>query len=73
MSTLSEWQTGKPPCDGIWEIEVKEWGCTYFARFKDGKWGGGYCMVSMVQRLPHAPFPDNNNPKKPRRWRGLIG
>lgn len=70
MSKLSEWQTGKPPCDGIWEIEID--GRAYFSRFKHGEWGIGWNSISYAYRADFYPISFNNDPKKPRRWRGVL-
>lgn len=74
---LSEWQDGVPPCDGVWQIYVSEhvtlsFNGVYYARFKDGKWGAGSCYAALLKKWPFSPYPSNNNPDKPRQWRGEI-
>lgn len=73
---LSDWQDGVPPCDGVWEIRVPEHDdstiCTYFARFKNGTWSSGTNLSSVLSKVIHVPYPGNNVPTNPRKWRGVI-
>lgn len=69
----SAWQTGIPPCDGIWEIDVVEHGMAYYARFKDGTWGVGETLLNRVPtKQGHWAYSPNNHTMFPRRWRGRI-
>lgn len=78
MSKLSDWQDGVPAIDGVYQIFVPEhiinhFNGIYFARFKDGKWDAGDCSVNnKVNQTIHIPFNSNNDPKNPRKWRGVI-
>ena len=69
----SKWQKGVPPCNGIWEINVPDpgHGCTYYARFKDGKWASGYYSEQEVP-VWDGPYDENNDPNNPRKWRGRL-
>ena len=70
MSKVSAWQNGVPPCEGIWQILVKEHdNKTYYAYYLNNKWGVGVPYIEGAIASPYAP---NNNPHNPRKWRGLI-
>jgi hypothetical protein len=68
---LSDWQDGVPPCYGIWEIDVPEHEDTYYAMYNKYGWGVGNPKRNAVFN-PCNPYPPNNNPSNPRKWRGLI-
>ena len=67
----SKWQKGVPPRNGIWEIKCSENGDIWYARFKDGKWADGYYVVERVPKW-RGPYVENNDPKNPRKWRGIL-
>ena len=75
---LSDWQDGVPKEEGIYQIYVPEhddddvFNGIYHARFKNGKWDAGSNLDGKKNRLIHSPYPINNDPKNPRKWRGLI-
>lgn len=78
MSKLSDWQDGVPSIEGIYQIYVPEhiisnFNGEYFARFKDGEWDAGTCLLdSKLNNYTHIPYNSNNNPANPRKWRGVI-
>lgn len=68
---VSDWKSGKPPCDGIWQII--DYGCVYYARFKNGLWGIGRNPINTVPSAKlFKPFDYNNNPNHGVLWRGRI-
>lgn len=78
MSKLSDWQDGVPSIEGIYQIYVPEhsdnyFDVVYFARFKDGEWDVGTCLLdSKLNTYTHIPYNPNNDPDNPRKWRGVI-
>ena len=68
---VSDWQSGFPPYNGIWEILDGEY--TYYARFKDGLWGGGQPFLSYIDTVAYfVPYNYNNDPANSIKWRGVI-
>lgn len=72
MLKLSKWQDGTPPIDGVYEIYVPEQNRIYAARFKNGLWDAGNDLKKKLVQKVHEPYPLNNDPANPRKWRGVI-
>lgn len=73
---FSEWQEGFSPKNGVWQILDNDYDkrnpSIYYAKFENGQWGSGSRDLDWVKRKVFKPYPSNNNPNNPRKWRGRI-
>lgn len=68
---ISDWQTGKPPCNGIWEIN--DHGYVWYARFHNGVWDSGWPYIEQAAPVElFKPYDYNNDANNNIKWWGVI-